>query len=172
MHSKLLVLTVIPAMLISATSALGADAAPAPTSRTDRQARMVERFDTNGDGKLDEGERAAARQAAQDGGGLRGAFMQGYDADKDGTLSEAEKAKAQADWKAFVAKHDADGDGKLSRTEGKAARQAWAKEHPEAAARMRAAVDKNGDGKVSLKERRQAAKEIRKKRQAATSGEN
>lgn len=153
-------------MLIAAAGVASAeDTAPA-RGNSPRQ-EMLAHFDANGDGKLDETERAAAREAGQESGRLQGAFMQGYDADGNGTLSDAEKAKAQADWKAFVAKHDTDGNGQLSRAESKAAREAWAKEHPEAAARLRAAVDKDGDGTISRKERRQAAKELRKKRQEA-----
>jgi hypothetical protein len=177
MKSKLLVLALAPAMLIACP--LFADDAtttgPAKNESGDRREQMIARFDANGDGVLDETERATAREAAQKRGGpggpagpaMREHFMKRYDADGDGSLSEAEKAKGQADWKAFVSKHDADGDGKLSPAEAKAARQAWAQEHPEAAARIRDAVDSDGDGTVSRQEKRAAAKEMRKKRKPA-----
>lgn len=161
-------------MLIAVPRTIAADSTPA-TAADQRQQAMIARFDADGDGKLNEAEKAAAKTAMQerregrDGGPFHAQFMKQYDADKDGKLSDAEKAQAQSEWKAFVAKHDKDGDGKLSRDEGRAAHEAWAKEHPEAAQRMKAAADRDGDGTVSPKERRQAAKEIRQKRKDAGS---
>ena len=52
--------------------------------RGDRGA-MLERFDTNKDGKLDDQERAAAREAR------KAEMLERFDTDKDGTLSDSER---------------------------------------------------------------------------------
>jgi Ca2+-binding EF-hand superfamily protein len=63
-----------------------------------RRARMMEKFDANGDGTLDDAERAAARTFRQAMHAQRKAEMLAkYDADKDGTLSDAERAQARQD---------------------------------------------------------------------------
>jgi len=139
MKSKLLVLTLAPAMLI-ATARLCADgetsgAGKKPVGK--HHDEIVARFDKDGDGKLNEEEKAAAKSAVM--------------AQRDEIRGEALK------------RHDANGDGKLDEAERKAARDAWAKANPEKAEMLRDAVDKDGDGVVSEKERRAAAKEMRKK---------
>ena len=99
------------------------------------RAKLVERFDANKDGMLDESERAAAKAACQE---------------KKGEMA----AK-------ILAKHpelDTNGDGKLDKEEaeaGRAARQAKFKEkHPEAFAK----IDTNGDGTIDHSERKAARK--------------
>lgn len=177
MNLKLLVLSLAPAMLI-VVAARADESTPAAGSasagRGAHRAEMLARFDKDGDGTLNDEERAAARAAAAEfrgaPGGLQGHFMRQFDADGNGTLDDAERAKAQAAWQAFVAKHDTDGDGKLSRKESQAAREAWATEHPEAAARLREMADTDGDGTVSRKEKREAARKIREKRQENAGG--
>ena len=99
------------------------------------RAKLVERFDANKDGKLDESERAAAKAACQEHKGEIAAKI--------------------------LAKHpelDTNGDGKLDKEEaeaGRAAHQAQFKEkHPEAFAK----VDTNGDGTIDHSERKAARK--------------
>lgn len=169
-------------MLIAATAVTAEEAAATPPPAGDRAAHrqeIIACFDTDGDGKLSEAERLAAREAMPDrpkrrgepgglgGHPLRAPFMREYDADQDGKLDTEEKARAQVAWKEFVAKHDTDADGKLSREEARTAHQAWAAEHPEAAERMHKKADRDGDGTVSPAEKRAAAKELRKKRKQA-----
>lgn len=97
---------------------------------------ILARFDKNGDGKLDEAERQAAKEALKERFGQR---LQGM------------KEK-------LLAKFDKDGDGKLSPEERQAARE-YAKEHiGELAPQVIQRFDKNGDGKLDEAER-QAAKE-------------
>jgi len=105
--------------------------------RGELRAKLLERFDANQDGKLDEGERAAAKAAMQERKGERAAKI--------------------------LAKHpelDTNGDGKISKEEaeaGRVAHQAKMKEkHPE----LFAKVDTNGDGTIDQSER-QAARQHR-----------
>ena len=90
---------------------------------------VLKEFDKDGDGKLNEEEGKAAREAMQ----ARRAEaekkrLEKYDTDKDGKLSDEERKTMRADLeakhKALVEKYDADKDGKLSREEIKAARDA------------------------------------------------
>ncbi|MCP5536336.1 MAG: hypothetical protein H7A51_08905 [Akkermansiaceae bacterium] len=85
---------------------------------------LLKKFDKDGDGKLNEEERAAAKEAM-----------------------EARRA-------AFIKKHDTDGDGKLSDEEKKAAREAIAAKRKEIHAAVLKEFDKDGDGKLSEEERK------------------
>lgn len=195
MKSKLLVLTLAPAMLI-ATARLTAEGEPTEAAGTKPPGKhheeMIRRFDADGDGKLNEEEKAAAKTAMQQRQGeAREEALKRFDANGDGKLDDAERAtareamqkgqggkmtdeqraKARAEFEAYAAKYDADGDGKLSPDERKSAREAWAAENPEKAAKMRAAADKDGDGTVSDAERRAAAKEMRKKQRKSGGAE-
>ena len=60
--------------------------------RGDRGA-MLERFDADKDGKLDEQEREAAREAR------KAEMLQRFDTDKDGKLSDAEREAAKAEFR-------------------------------------------------------------------------
>ncbi|MBW7893874.1 MAG: hypothetical protein H3C27_02070 [Opitutaceae bacterium] len=81
-----------------------ATAQPMPAPGADqpgpnRHARMLERFDANADGRLDQAERATARTAIE--AEMRGRladnprFLQRADTDRDGALSDAEWAVAR-----------------------------------------------------------------------------
>lgn len=91
-----------------------------------RGRRLLEQFDADGDGKLDDAE----RQAALDDMAAREAEREArrierYDTDGDGMLSEAEEAAARAEERArqqdrfnrFAAEFDQDGDGDLNADE-------------------------------------------------------
>ncbi|MHC4819181.1 MAG: dockerin type I domain-containing protein, partial [Planctomycetota bacterium] len=65
--------------------------------RERRHAKILEKFDANGDGELDETDRAAAREAfgGRRGhrGGKRAKILEKFDANGDGKLDEAERAE-------------------------------------------------------------------------------
>ncbi|MEM9529497.1 MAG: hypothetical protein AAGA23_01125 [Pseudomonadota bacterium] len=73
----------------------------------DRRARMLERFDTDGDGQLSESEREAAREAAREARGQNG---------RRGGDFEARRAE-------ILGEFDTDGDGQLNETEREALRE-------------------------------------------------
>jgi len=86
---------------------------------------MIAKFDKDGDGKLNEEETKAAREAA---------MMKRFDKDGDGKLNDQEKAAADAYKKESEARHaemtkkfDKDGDGKLNDEETKAMREDFMK---------------------------------------------
>ena len=84
-------------------------------------AEVIKEFDKDGDGKLNEDERAAAKAAHEK------KMLEKFDTDKDGKLSDDEKAAARAAHeKEVIAKFDKDGDGKLNEEEKKAAHEAGA----------------------------------------------
>ena len=80
---------------------------------------VIEKFDTDGDGKLNETEREAAKAAREEMMAARKAEMlEKFDADGDGELSDTEKEAAKEAMKAkMLEKFDADGDGELSKEE-------------------------------------------------------
>jgi hypothetical protein len=83
-----------------------------------QKAAVMQKFDQNGDGKLDDAERAKMKEAFA---ARRAARIAQFDADKDGALSPAERAAMQdARARARFARLDKDGDGKLSLDEFKA----------------------------------------------------
>ena len=72
----------------------------------DLRAKVLEKFDANHDGKLDESERATAKAALHErmeqakehhgDGKLKAKIMEKFDANHDGKLDEGERAKAKA----------------------------------------------------------------------------
>lgn len=80
--------------------------------RGERRAAMMERFDKNQDGKIDDTERTAMR-------GERAARMiKRFDSDGDGSLSAEELAAGQGKRRGFdIGKADANGDGAVSAAE-------------------------------------------------------
>jgi Ca2+-binding EF-hand superfamily protein len=99
-----------------------------------RRAQWIARFDKNGDGKLDDQERADAKAAMQQGRSAKAerrhrAMLKRYDKNGDGKLDEAERTAAFNDLSTrprFVKRFDRDGDGKLSAEELAAAKQTLA----------------------------------------------
>jgi hypothetical protein len=85
-------------------------------------AEIIAKFDKDGDGKLNDEEAKAAREAMQ---AKRKEAEAKYDKDGDGKLSEDErKAMMEERKKEMIAKFDKDGDGELNEEEKKAAREA------------------------------------------------
>jgi Ca2+-binding EF-hand superfamily protein len=82
--------------------------------------RFAKFFDANGDGTLDDTEKAALKKFMDD---RKADMLKKYDTDGDGKLSRDEwKAARKAHHDDMVKKYDTDGDGKLSRDERK---KAW-----------------------------------------------
>jgi hypothetical protein len=119
-------------------------APPRQAASSNRQERLMERFDTNRDGQLDEAERAAARaawearrQAAGDkSSGLKPQRFRerpavAADSKRAAALDPAERAAREATLRQeleqrprFMQRYDTDGDGRLSDAEWAAAREA------------------------------------------------
>ena len=98
-----------------------------PEGRPSRE-ELLKKFDKDGDGKLNDAERAELRKAMASKGGARRLppqLMKKFDKDGDGKLNEDERAEMrkamEARRKEFIAKFDKDGDGKLNEDERKAA---------------------------------------------------
>jgi Ca2+-binding EF-hand superfamily protein len=103
------------------------------------QSEIMKRFDKNKDGKLDEEEKAAAKEYNREGAaGRQGKAreklgkraLEKFDKNADGKLDDAERAEAakaiESDPR-VVRRFDKDGDGKLNEAEKTAAREALAK---------------------------------------------
>lgn len=75
-------------------------------------AEIIAKFDTDGDGKLNEEERKAAGDARKaEGEKRRAEMLEKFDTDKDGKLSPEERKAA------MLSRFDADGDGELNEAE-------------------------------------------------------
>lgn len=125
---------------------------------------MMKRFDKNGDGQLDDSEKAAAKEAMQ---GLAGARKPG--APGAAGAGPRDPAKMQE----LIKKYDKNGDGKLDDAEKAEAKKAFGGGRPGAGkgtpgaggdrlAEMIKRFDKNGDGKLDDAEKA-AAQGARKK---------
>ncbi|NMO15199.1 hypothetical protein HPC49_01345 [Pyxidicoccus fallax] len=93
----------------------------------------------------------ALAQSPRHGGpdGMRASKLEKFDTNKDGTLDESERAAMRAEREKkrqeMVQKFDANKDGKLDEAERQAAHEARAAEHFKA-------LDKDGNGALSLEE--------------------
>ncbi|HSK04137.1 MAG TPA: EF-hand domain-containing protein [Kofleriaceae bacterium] len=87
-----------------------------------KKAAVMQKFDANKDGTLDDAERMKMKEAfAAKRAARKAARVARFDADGDGALSPAERAAMKdARARARFAKLDANGDGKLSLEEFKA----------------------------------------------------
>jgi Ca2+-binding EF-hand superfamily protein len=87
---------------------------------------IIKKFDKDGDGKLNEEEKAELKKKMSEKGRKLPPFLvKKFDKDGDGELSEKERAEARKSMegrrKEMIAKFDKDGDGKLNDEERKAA---------------------------------------------------
>jgi uncharacterized protein (DUF2141 family) len=133
-------LFLVPA-LHAEDSASGEMTATAETSGESArmQSEIMQRFDKNKDGKLDEEEKAAAKEAnREETAGRKGKARENlgkkavakFDKNGDGKLDDAERAeaaKAIENDPRLVRRFDKDNDGKLNEAEKAAAREAFAK---------------------------------------------
>lgn len=141
--------------LAQADEGAEAQAKAKPAGKPDRAA-LMKRFDKNSDGKLDDEERKALREAMAERGGParkpgapggfdREALLKKFDKDGDGKLSDAEREAARKerpgrpgaggqrpDRDAILKRFDKDGDGQFSDEEKAAAREAFQKRRAEA----------------------------------------
>ena len=104
---------------------------PAPEGKPERRPNrgtppeVLKEFDKDGDGKLNDEEAKAAREAMQARREeARKQMLEKYDTDKDGKLSAEEHKKMAEDRKALVEKYDANKNNPLDPEEVKAARDA------------------------------------------------
>ena len=88
--------------------------------------QMIQKYDTNKDGKLDDSEKAAMKADFNAKRAEKKSEMLGkYDTNKDGKLDPSERAVARDDrMTAMFKKLDTDGNGQISLAEFKAGKQA------------------------------------------------
>lgn len=98
--------------LVLMTAGRPALAEDGASDRTDRRARLLERYDADGDGTLSAEERDQARKDRR---------LKHADTNGDGQLSDEERSAAHEARKQhhqeILDKYDADADGRLSRSE-------------------------------------------------------
>lgn len=130
-----LTLTSFAALLITAAPAFAGE--PDTKSKVgthgEHHAKLVEKFDANGDGKLDDREKTAARAAfAERLKAKHPQLFERIDTDGNGVLSEAEAKSAREKCKNVKEKCDTNGDGKLDDRERTAAKAQYQENHPKA----------------------------------------
>jgi Ca2+-binding EF-hand superfamily protein len=134
---------------------------PAPTKSSQRMAELMKRFDQDGDGMLDDAERAAAKEAlmrepieprstsaasASDGPeGFARRMLEMFDKNQDGRLDEAERAAA----KKFAAERGLGNRGEMREE-------------------VMNRFDKNGDGRLDPDEREAAQNYFRERMEKAS----
>lgn len=145
-------LFLFPLTVVQAESAPPADDSASPASSHARLDQIVQRFDRNGDGKLDETEKAAAKAAMggedKSAGGLRDRMIEHFDKNGDGQLDDAEKQEARA------AREKRQAGGGPTNTP--AAAPAGPAGPGGRAGEAMKRFDKNGDGKLDETERAEA----------------
>lgn len=141
------------------------------------RAAVRDRLDANGDGQLDEAERAAARAEVEDAGGVRHRRIRpegrrarshllrrlrwAYDLDGDHHLDAAERAAFMSGLESrcelrrdrIIAEFDTDGDGALSAEERETAAAAIQARRQARRDAFVANYDANGDGQLDRQER-------------------
>jgi Ca2+-binding EF-hand superfamily protein len=130
--------------------------APRVVSVEPPRGRILDRFDTNGDGMLDEAERQAMReQEAARRAEQEARMLERWDRDGDGVLSRQERRAMEQDqrrrledqMRRMTAEFDQDGDGQLNADEQARAWQVT-RERREIDAFVRR-YDSNGDGRIN-----------------------
>ena len=142
---------------------------PGKGRRGEMRKKLLEKFDADGDGKLNDDEKAKAREAMRKRRGDKtrgdrkpGDKKPGSDKAREGRRPG--KGGPGADFrKKMLEKYDADKDGKLNEEERGKAREEMKKHFKERRAEMLKKFDKDGDGKLSEEERK-ALHEAMKKR--------
>jgi Ca2+-binding EF-hand superfamily protein len=130
MAPRSLALSLLAAMLIPVLTAAAEPGSTAPANTrpelNPRQRELLEKFDQNHDGRIDDQEKLAARSymRGKSGGGPQERYKKAlklFDKDGDGKLNETERAEAekareefQANREAVLAKFDANKDGVLN----------------------------------------------------------
>ena len=98
---------------------------PRPGEGRPSREEVMKKFDKDGDGKLNDEEKAELRKKMEGKRKLPPFVMEKFDKDGDGELNESERAEARKTMegrrKEMIAKFDKDGDGKLNLEERKAA---------------------------------------------------
>ena len=127
---------------------------------------MLKKFDTDGDGKLNEEERKKVRdEMVSRRSGLPPLLAKKFDKDGNGKLSEDERAAFRKEMASkgrklpphLMQRFDTDGDGTLSDEERAGAKQAWEDRKKE----MIEKFDADGNGELSVEERREAIKQAK-----------
>lgn len=142
--------------------------AQAPDAPREGSRAVLEKFDANGNGRIDGQERTALRKALmahqgkRAGKGQLGADGQRAGKGKAGTTGKRGK-RAQARRARAGNRYDKNGDGFLSPEEREAAKASF-KERQQ---KVRERSDRNGDGKVGPRERAKAKQHAREKRGGA-----
>ena len=167
MRAKILgsLLSLVGLILLATTSTRAEEPAggqgDGPADHPGMRHRFLKRFDTDGDHKLSDEERAAAKEARKACREKRHEMLlKKFDTNHDGKLDDAERAAAKEAVKErmekprakMLEKFDTNKDGKLDEAERAAAKEAFIKKY-----------DTNGDGKLDEAERA-AAREARKAR--------
>lgn len=121
----LIVAGILAPLALQAEPTEGAKKEKAPRAPREVPAEVIAKFDTDGDGKLNEEERKAAGEARKAEFAKRRAEMiEKFDTDKDGKLSPEERKAA------MLARFDKDGDGSLNDAEKEAMRKEIADRAP------------------------------------------
>ncbi|MBK9034739.1 MAG: EF-hand domain-containing protein [Myxococcales bacterium] len=125
--TKLGLVAVLSAALIAGATGLALANGRGGPDRAAKRAEMMKRADTNGDGKIDDAERAAMRATMQaQHEAQRKAMLAKYDANKDGKLDDAEHTAIRNDRAAERFKAlDTNHDGALSLAEFQAGHAAF-----------------------------------------------
>jgi Ca2+-binding EF-hand superfamily protein len=157
-------------MVLAGTQAFGAEGNGRKRDGEMRK-KLIEKFDKDGDGQLNEAEREAAKAAMEarrdkEDGQFRDKLLKRFDADGDGKISDAEREAAKEARpdrggkgdgqlrEKIMEKFDKNGDGELNEEE-RAALKAFREEHQG----KREGMHKKPDGKKNGRERRQGAKD-------------
>lgn len=141
MKTTRLTISAISSALVIIMTASAEDGNKKGKGKESSPQRILEKFDKDGDGKLNESERNELEKAkSQRRDGNQAKMLERFDSDKDGSLSPEEKKAAMPTIKkerkeiheAALKQFDKDGDGKLSPEERKGAKEWIETTYPDA----------------------------------------